>query len=124
MKKENFVALLVGVMGGVLFSLGMCMCLLPEWNAFTPGVWTAAAGAVTLLSLFVWRRIATGKPVIGKIDPKKAAPIALGVCGALVLGLGMSMVMVWEDLLIPGILVGLVGILLLLCLIPLTKGLH
>ena len=37
---------------------------------------------------------------------------------------GMCMVMVWENLLIPGVLVGLTGILLLLCLIPLCKGLY
>lgn len=30
MKKNQFVALLVGTVGGLLFSLGMCMCLLPE----------------------------------------------------------------------------------------------
>ena len=46
----------------------------------------------------------------------------LGIVGALVLGVGMCMVMVWS-MLIPGILVGVVGIVLLLCLIPLIKGL-
>ena len=34
MKKSTFINLLVGVVGGLLFALGMCMCLLPEWNAF------------------------------------------------------------------------------------------
>ena len=48
--------------------------------------------------------------------------MALGVVGALVLGVGMCMVMVWS-MLVPGILVGVVGILLLLCLIPICKGL-
>ena len=38
MKKQNFVSLLLGVIGGVLFGLGMCMCLLEEWNAFRPGL--------------------------------------------------------------------------------------
>jgi len=33
MKKQTFISILVGVVGGLLFSLGMCMCLLPEWNA-------------------------------------------------------------------------------------------
>ena len=29
MKKKNFVSLLFGTVGGILFALGMCMCLLP-----------------------------------------------------------------------------------------------
>mgnify|MGYP002555103960 CR=1 FL=1 len=48
--------------------------------------------------------------------------VLLGVIGALVLGVGMCMVMIWS-MMIPGILVGIVGIILLLCLIPLVKGL-
>ena len=47
----------------------------------------------------------------------------LGVIGALTLGAGMCMVMVW-DMLVFGIAVGLVGLVLLLCLIPLVKGLR
>ena len=38
MKKSNFVALVLGTISGVLFALGMCMALLPEWNAFTEGI--------------------------------------------------------------------------------------
>ena len=34
MKKSTFVNLIIGTIGGLLFALGMCMCLLPEWNAF------------------------------------------------------------------------------------------
>ena len=48
----------------------------------------------------------------GKISsPGTAAGIAVGVVGTLVLGLGMSCVMVWSGpWFIPGILIGLVGI--------------
>ena len=48
--------------------------------------------------------------------------VLLGVAGALVLGVGMCMTMIW-NMLAPGILIGIVGIVLLLCLIPLIKGL-
>lgn len=34
MKKSNFVAMILGTIGGILFALGMCMTLIPEWNAF------------------------------------------------------------------------------------------
>lgn len=34
MSKKNFVTLILSTVGGILFAIGMCMCLLPEWNAF------------------------------------------------------------------------------------------
>ena len=45
-----------------------------------------------------------------------------GIFGALVLGVGMCMILVW-NLMLPGILVGILGIVLLLCLIPMFLGL-
>ena len=38
MKKSSFVAMILGTVGGVLFALGMCMALIPEWDAFKPGL--------------------------------------------------------------------------------------
>ena len=81
MAKKNFMFLVLTVVGGLLFAMGMCMCLLPEWNAFKPGV------AVT------------------------------------VLGTGMAMIMAFEGLMIPGMIVGVVGMVLLLGVIPVFKGL-
>jgi His/Glu/Gln/Arg/opine family amino acid ABC transporter permease subunit len=46
MKKSSFVALIMGTVAGVLFALGMCMALLPEWNAFMEGVIFGAVGIV------------------------------------------------------------------------------
>ncbi|MBQ2698258.1 MAG: hypothetical protein IJF59_06225, partial [Clostridia bacterium] len=62
MKKGNFITLLLSVIGGVLFGLGMCMCLLPEWNAFSEGVAVGAAGLVVLLAMVGIRRRMLGKP--------------------------------------------------------------
>lgn len=56
MKKSTFVAMILGMIGGILFALGMCMALIPEWNAFQPGVIMGVIGAVILLIMvFVWR---------------------------------------------------------------------
>lgn len=121
MKKENFFTLIFATVGGMLFALGMCMCLLPEWDAFTAGVILAAVGGVVLIATFIVRRIALGKPAL-KINPKTVGKTAFGVFGALVFGVGMCMVMVF-DMMFLGIVVGLAGIILLLCLIPMCVGL-
>ena len=121
MKKNQFIALLVGTVGGLLFSLGMCMCLLPEWNAFNEGVVAIAAGAVILLALAIVSRIKSGKPA-KPINWKVVGKVVYGTVSALVLGAGMCMIMVW-NLMLPGILVGIAGIVMLLCLIPMCIGL-
>lgn len=123
MSKKNFVSLILGTIGGILFALGMCMAMLPEWGAFTQGIIVGCIGAVILLALVLIRRKMEGKPVFVKLSAKTVGTVILGVVGALVLGTGMCMVMIWE-MMIPGILVGIVGIVLLLCLIPLVKGIH
>lgn len=55
---------------------------------------------------------------------KKSSFVAmvLGTVGGVLFALGMCMVMVWE-MLVPGVIVGLVGIIALMALIPLCKGL-
>ena len=121
MKKKNFVLLVLGVVGGMLFSIGLCMCLLPEWNAFQPGVVVTAIGLVVLLALLAVAmkgKKRSGKPINWKLVGK----IAFGVAGALVMGVGMCMIMVW-NLMLPGILVGILGIVMLLMLIPMFLGL-
>lgn len=122
MQKKNFVSMIMGTIGGILFAIGMCMCLLPEWNAFNQGVVIAVVGAVVLLIMLLVRRKMEGKSIIVKLSGKAIGSILLGIVGSLALGVGMCMVMVWS-MLFPGILVGVVGIVLLLCLIPLIKGL-
>lgn len=121
MKKKNFVSMIMGTIGGILFAIGMCMCLLPEWNAFSQGVVAALVGLVLLLVMLLVRRKMEGKPTI-ELNGKAIGTVALGIIGALVLGVGMCLVMVW-NMLIPGIIVGIVGIILLLSLIPICKGL-
>ena len=62
MQKKNFVSMILGTIGGLLFAIGMCMCLLPEWGAFPQGVVIAAVGAAVLLILLIVRRKLEGKP--------------------------------------------------------------
>ena len=115
MKKETLLELILGTIGGLVFAIGMCMCLIPEWDLFKAGVVVAILGFIVLLCII---------PVYRKNHPKKAhAPInwgivftwIIGIVGALIMGFGMSKVMVGDpsktDLLI-GIITGIVGLLI------------
>lgn len=122
MKKENFITLIFGILGGMLFGLGMCMCMLPEWGLFHEGITLGAAGLMVLLILWAVRRKMQGKAPI-HVSPKTIGTVLFGIVGTLVFGTGMCMTMVFDGLMLQGIIVGIVGILLLVCLIPLCRGL-
>lgn len=120
MKKSSFMALIMGTVSGVLFALGMCMALLPEWDAFKQGIIFGCAGLILgLITFFVWRKMEKKAPV--KVAKKDILAIVVGVIGALLLGIGMCFVMVWDKITV-GIIIGIVGIAALLSLIPIKKG--
>ena len=115
MKKETLLEIILGTIGGLVFAIGMCMCLIPEWDLFASGVVVAILGFIILLCII---------PVYRSNHPKKEhTPInwgivltwVIGIVGALVMGFGMSKVMVEDpsktDLLI-GIITGIVGLLI------------
>ncbi len=122
MKKSSFITLILGVIGGVFFALGMCMALIPEWNMFNQGVICGVIGLVILLAdLLIWRKLTEKAPI--KLNGKTVLSVVVGVLGALLLGVGMCLTMVFSQM-IAGIIVGLIGIVVLLMLIPLVKGIH
>ncbi len=121
MKKKDFVTLIMSTVGGILFALGMCMGLIPEWDALKQGIVIGVIGVVILLAMVLIRRKMDGKPAI-VFNGKAIGTTLLGIVGAIVLGVGMCMTMIW-DMLVPGIIVGIIGIVLLLCLISVIKGL-
>ena len=120
MKKSSFVALILGTVSGVLFALGMCMALLPEWNAFTTGVIFGVIGIVlSIITTLIWCKMENKK--LPKMNRKNVFRIIYTIVAALVLGVGMCMCLVWEQI-IWGTLVGLLGIIMLIALIPMIKG--
>ena len=121
MKKVSFIALVLTVLGILVFGVGMCMCLIPEWNLFKPGVVVTAIGLIFLIVLGLVRWFRAGRPV-AKVNPKRLGITVYGIVAALVLGVGMCMVLVFEGMMLYGIIVGVVGILMLLGLIPMIKG--
>lgn len=121
MKKSTFVAMILGTIGGILFALGMCMALIPEWNAFQPGVIMGVIGIVVLLIMTaVWRKMEHKEPI--KISGRTIGATLIGIMGALLLGVGMCLTMVGGQMVI-GIVIGIAGIIVFLCLIPFIKGL-
>ena len=97
MKKSSFVALALGTVSGMLFAIGMCMALLPEWNAFKAGIVLGLAGLVLgLITIAIWRKIVGKEPI--HISAKNVLSIIVGIIGALALGIGMCFCMVWDKM--------------------------
>ena len=120
MKKSSFVALIMGTVSGVLFALGMCMALLPEWDAFVEGIVFGSIGLlIGLITLILWCKMENKK--LPKMNTKNLLRTIYGIVSTLVLGLGMCMCLVWEQI-IWGTLIGLLGIIMLIALIPMIKG--
>ena len=122
MEKKSFVTLVMTVVGGMLFALGMCMCLLPEWNMFNQGLGFGGVGLVILLiTLIKFRKDKGMKPI--KWNIKTIGKVVYGIISALVMGAGMSMVMTFEGMMMQGIIIGIVGMVMMLGLIPMCLGL-
>lgn len=120
MKKSNFIALILGTIGIVFFALGMCMTTLPECGRFNQGIICGVIGLVILLAtVMIWRKMEGKAPV--RLNPKTVGSVIVGVLGAMIFGAGMCLTMVFDKMII-GIILGLAGIIVLLMLIPLVKG--
>ena len=121
MKKSSFVALTLGTVSGVLFALGMCMALLPDWNTFTLGIIMGCIGIfLGLVTVLIWRKMEHKAPI--KLSGKAVFTTVITLIGTLLFGAGMCLCMVWSQFVV-GVIIGLVGIVVLLSLIPLIKGL-
>ncbi len=114
MKKETLLEIVLGTIGGLIFAIGMCMGLIPEWNMLKEGIIVGVIGFIILLCIipiYSHPKTKTNK----KIDWGIIATWIIGVIGALVMGYGMSKVMVGEatksDMII-GIITGIVGLII------------
>ena len=115
MKKDTLLSIILGTIGGLVFSVGMCMCLVKEWNMFTPGVIVTIIGFIILLCII---------PVYRKDHPRKPhCPVnwgivltwTIGVVGSLIMGFGMSKILVEgadKSDMIVGIITGVVGLII------------
>ena len=98
-----------------MFALGMCMCLLPEWNMFTQGVVTSIIGFIILLCIIPIYRKEHPKKTHGPVNWGIVLAFVIGIVGSLIMGYGMSKVMIEgatkSDMLV-GIITGIVGLII------------
>ncbi len=114
MKKETLLEIVLGTIGGLIFAVGMCMCLIPEWDLFNAGVVVAVVGFIVLLCIIPVYRKNHLRKAHGPINLGIVFAWVIGVVGALIMGFGMSRTLLentsGSDMLI-GIVIGVVGLL-------------
>ena len=55
MKTMDFVSLVLGIAGILIFGIGMCICLIKDWGMVKPGVVVVAVGIALLVALLALR---------------------------------------------------------------------
>ncbi len=121
MKKETLLEIVLGTIGGLVFAIGMCMVLIPEWDLLKAGCVVAAVGFIILLCIIPVYKKSHPKIVHRKVNWGIVSAWMIGLLGALVMGFGMSKVMVGDpsksDMLI-GIITGVVGLMVCVLVYP------
>lgn len=98
MEKQTLIKIILGTVGGLIFSLGLCCCLLPEWNLFTFGVSMAVGGGVLLAILLIYHLVTHEWK--SRTEPFNVGAIVawvIGIVAALLMGFGMSRIMTVEN---------------------------
>ena len=115
MKKETLLEIILGTIGGLIFSIGMCMGLISEWNLLKEGVIVGIVGFIILLFIIPVYRNNHTKKEHEPINWKFIVAWLIGILGALIMGFGMSKVMIEtaskSDMII-GIVTGIIGLLI------------
>ena len=116
MKKETLLEIILGTIGGLVFAIGMCMCLIPEWDLFKTGIVVGIIGFLILLCIIpVYRRSRPRKEKKEKTNWGIVCAFVIGIVGALVMGFGMSKIMTGEPTqsdMILGMITGVVGLII------------
>ena len=116
MKKDTLSEIILGTIGGLVFAIGMCMALVEDWDMLVPGIITGVIGFIILLCIIpVYRKTHPKKVSNKKTDWGIVLTFVVGIVGSLIMGFGMSKVMVDTpdkmDLII-GMITGIVGLLI------------
>lgn len=127
MKKETLLEVIFGTVGGLVFAIGMCMCLIPEWNSFTAGVIVSVIGFIILLCIIPIYRKSHPKKQHGPINWDIVFTWVIGIIGALLMGYGMSRIMHGtpsQTDMIVGLVCGIIGLLVCVLNYPIYSYLN
>ena len=116
MKKDILLEIILGTIGGLVFAIGMCMGLIPEWDMLGTGIIIGIIGFIILLCIIpIHRKSHPKKKERKEIDWGLALTWTVGVIGSLILCFGMSKIMVGSpekmDMII-GMITGIIGLLI------------
>lgn len=121
MKKETLLEIILGTIGGLVFAVGLTMCLIPEWDLFKAGVVVGVVGFIILLCIIPVYHSSHPKKTLEKINWGIVLAWLIEIIGALVMGFGMSKVMVGDpsrnDFLL-GIGTGVIGLIICVLVYP------
>lgn len=113
MRKETLLEIILGTIGGIVFAIGMCMCLIPEWNVFKSGIVVSIIGFIILLCIIPIYRSSHPKENHGPINWGIVLTWFIGLVGSLIMGFGMSKIMVEtasSSDMIVGLVTGIIGL--------------
>lgn len=114
MKKETLLEIIIGTVGGLIFSIGMCMGLIEEWNLLKEGIVVGIIGFIILLCIIpVYKKAHPKRKVTKSTDWGIVATWIIGVVGSLVMGYGMSRIMtenISQTDMIIGLITGVIGL--------------
>lgn len=80
MKKETLMEIILGTIGGVIFAIGMCMCLIPEWDLFKVGVVVSIVGLIILLCIIPIYKKEHPSTTSKKINLSFVLAFVIGIC--------------------------------------------
>lgn len=115
MKKETLLEIILGTIGGLVFAIGMCMCLIPEWNLFKAGVVVTIIGFIILLGIIPVYKSSHPAKEYKSVNLGIVTTWGIGIIGALIMGFGMSKIMLGNATrvdLVVGIISGVIGLLI------------
>lgn len=121
MKKSSFVTLVLGIFSALVLGSGMSMAILPDSGLYNQGVIVGCLGIIFSLITVIVHRKMTNKPKIN-LSLKTVGIALVAIIGVIIFGGGLSLTMVFNQL-VFGTILAIIGIMALLSLIPLSKGL-
>ncbi|WP_334120963.1 hypothetical protein [Streptococcus parasuis] len=121
MKKRDFMSLIAYTVSLLVLALGMCFYTLPDWGIASIGMPLAAiVGLVLVLLSWVLQRRLAGKGA-PNIDFRFVAKVVYSVVALLIFGGGFALITAGNFVL--GLALGLIGLVLIIGIIPVTVGL-